>query len=378
MSKSAMTKYAKKNLVVSVLGSHSALEICQGSKQEGLKNLVVCQKGRELPYSHYYLTSANQGESFGCIDEVVVLDHFKDILQPEIQELLLSKQAIFVPHRSFEVYVCQNDYSVLATHFRVPIFGNRELLQVEERTGEKNQYFLLSRAGIPHPKRFANPQQIDRLVLVKVNEATRKHERAFFLASSPDDFWRQADQLLSEQKITERDLKQAVIEEFIIGPTINLNFFYSPIYKRLELIGTDTRRQTNIDGYVRLTIEQQKFLQTKNLLPSFEEAGHVATTIIESMLQAAFELGEKFVSACQQEFSRGVIGPFALQCVIRSGPPQKEFVVYDISLRMPGSPGIKFTPYSEYLFGRSVSMGQRVAMEIKKAQQLGALDLILT
>jgi len=119
-------------------------------------------------------------------------------------------------------------------------------------------------------------------------------------------------------------------------------------------------------------------LQTKNLLPSFEEAGHVATTIIESMLQAAFELGEKFVSACQQEFSRGVIGPFALQCVIRSGPPQKEFVVYDISLRMPGSPGIKFTPYSEYLFGRSVSMGQRVAMEIKKAQQLGALDLILT
>jgi 5-formaminoimidazole-4-carboxamide-1-(beta)-D-ribofuranosyl 5'-monophosphate synthetase len=45
---------------------------------------------------------------------------------------------------------------------------------------------------------------------------------------------------------------------------------------------------------------------------------------------------------------------------------------------MPGSPGIKFTPYSEYLFGRSVSMGQRVAMEIKKAQQLGALDLILT
>ncbi len=378
MSELTMARYAEKNLVVGVLGSHSALEICQGSKQEGLRNLVVCQQGRDLPYSRYYLVNTNLAKNFGCVDEVVVLANFKDILQPEIQELLLSKQVVFVPHRSFEVYVCQDDYSVLKTQFRVPIFGNRDLLQVEERTGEKNQYFLLNRANIPYPKRFTSPQQIDRLVLVKVNEATRKHERAFFLAFSPEDFWRQVDQLLSEQKITEKDLKQAIIEEFVIGPTINLNFFYSPIYQRLELIGTDTRRQTNIDGYIRLTAEQQKFLQTKNLLPSFEEAGHVATTIIESMLQTAFELGEKFVAACQQEFAPGIIGPFALQCVIRSGPPQKEFVVYDISLRMPGSPGIKFTPYSEYLFGRPVSMGQRVAMEIKKAQQVGALDLILT
>ncbi|TLX81826.1 MAG: DUF1246 domain-containing protein, partial [Thaumarchaeota archaeon] len=37
-------------LTVGTLGSHSALEIMDGAKDESLQTLVVCQKGREVPY----------------------------------------------------------------------------------------------------------------------------------------------------------------------------------------------------------------------------------------------------------------------------------------------------------------------------------------
>ena len=81
-----------------------------------------------------------------------------------------------------------------------------------------------------------------------------------------------------------------------------------------------------------------------------EEAGHIAATLTESMLEKAFEMGERFVTAAAAVDGVGVIGPFALQCVIVSGPP-KEFVCYDVSLRIPGSPGTRYTPYSAVPLG---------------------------
>ena len=77
-------------------------------------------------------------------------------------------------------------------------------------------------------------------------------------------------------------------------------------------------------------------------------------------------------------FPPGVIGPFSLQSAITPGPPKKEIVVFDVSPRMPGSPGISASPYSGYLFGQNMSMGKRVAMEIKEAIEKGELDKILT
>ena len=37
------------DLKIGVLGSHSALEVMDGAKDEGLETIVVCQKGRETP-----------------------------------------------------------------------------------------------------------------------------------------------------------------------------------------------------------------------------------------------------------------------------------------------------------------------------------------
>lgn len=361
-----------KKYTIAVLGSHSALDVCRGAKDEGFKTLVIAQKGREKTYTDYYKTSGKTG----CVDEAIVVDKFADILKPEIQKKLLAKNAIFIPHRSFEVYL--NDWESIEKKFKVPIFGNRFLLRFEERSQKPNQYDLLKKAGIKYPKVFKNYKEIDRLVLVKVSEKARGFERAFFLADSPGEYRAESLKMLRRGIITKKALESAVIEEFILGVQVDFNFFYSPILKRLELIGTDTRRQTDLDGLLKLPEYWQRKIKGVQKRAKQEEAGHIAVTILESMLEQVFEMGEKFVATAREMKSPGVIGPFSLQACITPGPPKKEIVVFDVSPRMPGSPGTFATPYSGYLYGESMSVGRRVAMEIKYAIRKGQLKKCLT
>src|SRR3990167_10499373 len=137
-----------KGYTIAVLGSHSALDVCRGAKDEGFKTLVIVEKGRDKTYANYFKSKG----VLGCADEVVYVDKFKDILNDKIQKILRSKNCIFIPHRSFEVYI--NDYDAIEDKFDVPIFGNKKLLRLEERTESPNQYDLLERAGIKFPKIF--------------------------------------------------------------------------------------------------------------------------------------------------------------------------------------------------------------------------------
>ena len=45
-----------------VVASHSALDTCDGSVEEGFKTVAFCQKGRERTYSH---TSGLKGTKMG-------------------------------------------------------------------------------------------------------------------------------------------------------------------------------------------------------------------------------------------------------------------------------------------------------------------------
>ena len=40
-----------KNYTIATVGSHSALDICRGAKDEGFKTLVIVEKGRDKTYS---------------------------------------------------------------------------------------------------------------------------------------------------------------------------------------------------------------------------------------------------------------------------------------------------------------------------------------
>jgi 5-formaminoimidazole-4-carboxamide-1-(beta)-D-ribofuranosyl 5'-monophosphate synthetase len=365
--------YCRDDLRIGVLGSHSALEICRGAKDEGFKTIVVCERGRERTYARYYRVRRIFGREVGVVDEAIILDRFREILRDDVQEELRSRNTIFIPHRSLCIYV---GYRALEEDFRVPMFGNRFLLKVEERDVERNQYYLMERAGIPHPRIFRDPSEIDCLVLVKAPEAARGFERAFFLASLPREFEERAEDLIRKGVLTREGLERAVIEEFIVGTPFNFNFFYSPLIGEVELLGVDTRRQTNLEGIMRLPAPYQaealKHLELKTI-----EVGHIACTVRESLLERAFELAERLVEVARREYPPGIIGPFALQGMIVPGPPHEEIVVYDLSVRVPGSPGTKFTPYSENLWEFSMSVGRRIALEIRESlKQDRLLDLI--
>ena len=372
----ALAGYDRSRLTLCSIGSHSALEVAYGARAQGLRNLVVTAKGRERTYERYFAVRETPLPR-GCVDAVVELDAFWEILREDVQRRLINENVIFVPNRSFEVYLRQKyDYDEIESGMLVPFFGNRRLLRAEERDiGDVDQYALLKNAGIRHPRQFASPDEIDRLVMVKAPHARVTFERAFFLASTPAEYRAVGGRLIDGGVLTPEGLANARIEEYALGPSVNLKFFFSPVLGELELSGTDTRRQTNLEGFRNLP--PSALDAVRDVALRVEEAGHIAATILESMLEPAFEMGERFVAAARELRSPGVIGPFALQCVIVAGPP-KDLVCYDVSLRIPGSPGTRYTPYSAYRWGRDVSVGERIAMEIVMARDTDRLADVLT
>jgi len=366
--------YDLKNISISSIGSHSALDISSGAKKHGFKTLVVCQKGREKTYSKYYIRRKYFNRDVGCIDEVILLDKFRDMLNEEVQQKLLENNAIFIPSRSFMVYV---GYDGIENTFKVPLFGNRFLLRAEERDVERNQYYLLDKAKIRKPIIFKDYSEIDRVVIVKVSEAERRYERAFFFVSSPEEYEQVTDKLVKEGKIREEDLEKATIEEFVVGAQFNFNFFYSPLTGEVELMGIDTRRQTNLEGIIRLPAEWQlKLLKKINV--KFIETGHIACTLRESLLEKVFDYGERLVKTAAEEYPPGIIGPFALQGAVVPGPPREDIVIFDVSFRVPGSPGTPYTPYTFYRWGENISVGERIAIEIKYAISEDRIEELLT
>jgi 5-formaminoimidazole-4-carboxamide-1-(beta)-D-ribofuranosyl 5'-monophosphate synthetase len=369
-----LKNYNKSAISIGVLGGHSALDVCHGAKKLGFKTVAVCQKGRSNTYTKYYKTRERADSQVGCIDHTIEVEKFSDIVKPEIQEELRALNTIFIHNRYFWVYC---NFSEIENDFEVPIHGSRMMVKLEERDIERNQYFLLREAGIRTPHIFKDPRDIDRLTLVKVNEAQRSYERAFFLANNYADYQKKSSELLKLGKITEIGLHDAIIEEYVIGAHVNFSYFYSVLNKELELMGTDTRRQTNLDGLLRLPATEQIEV-LKYMKPTMVETGHYTVTTKESILEKAFDMGEKFVKITQKEYEPGIIGAFALQGAVASENGREEIVIFDVSMRIPGSPGTKFTPHTSYLYGDSISYGERIAMEIKQGIKENRLLEIVT
>ncbi|MGB9676575.1 MAG: formate--phosphoribosylaminoimidazolecarboxamide ligase family protein [Candidatus Bathyarchaeales archaeon] len=356
-----VSSYDKRHVRIGVLGSHSALEVAHGAKQEGFETVVVCQKGREKTYTKYYRN---------LFDHVLLLDKFEQIVSGEHLQKLRELNTIFVPNRSFSVYV---GYENIEEKFAVPIMGNRYMLKTEERNISKNQYYLLKKAGIPTPKTFKSPSEIDRLVIVKVPEKERKIERAFFYATSQKEFEKKAEERIKRSMISREDLEKAVIEEYVIGAKFNANFFWSPLTDEIDLLGFDKRIQTDLDGVLDLPADEQLELgiATQNI-----EIGHLGVTMRESQIEKVFEAAERFVEVSKKEYPPGIIGLFALQGAVTK---DLTFYVFDVSPRVPGCPCVEPTsPYMKYKYGVEVGPGRRVAMEVKRAIKEDRLGDIVT
>jgi len=345
---------------IGVLGSHSALEVMDGAKDEDFQTSVFCQRGREGPYQRFARIA----------DEIIILDKFKDMASAKIQKKLRESNTIIVPHRSLTIYL---GYKTIENTFKVPIFGNRKLFQAEERTAKKGQYYLLEKARIKYPKLFKDPKRINRPCIVKVQERKRPLERAFFTVSSYKDYKEQSEAKIKQGIISRKDLEKSSIEELVIGTYMNFNFFHTPISNQVDFIGIERRLQTNIHDYNALPAKQQLDINVdiQNI-----EVGHTPASIRESLLEKVIKMGDKFVSAVKKEYAPGIIGPFSLQSVITK---ELELIVYDVSLRVPGNPIVATTsPYTKYQYGETFGVGRRIAMEIKRAQEEDRLDEIVT
>jgi 5-formaminoimidazole-4-carboxamide-1-(beta)-D-ribofuranosyl 5'-monophosphate synthetase len=378
----ALERYDARKLTVGALGSHSALDVADGAADEGLRTLVVAQKGREKTYDRFFKAKRDaRGErTRGFVDECIVLPSFGDVMQDSLQQRLAEMSTLWVPNRSFTVYCGIDD---VEDKWRLPIVGNRAMLRTEERTEQRDYYWLLEKAGLPFPEKISDPKDIHELAIVKLHHAKKKLERGFFTAASAAEYDAKSRELLASGVIDQESLDKARIERYVIGPVFNFNFFHSPLAARLgeepiELLGVDWRFESSLDGHVRLPAAQQLTLQGKQRIPEMTVVGHNSATVRESLLEDAFDLAEKFVKAAAEHYAPGVIGPFCLQtCVDKD----MKFYIYDVAPRIGGGTNVHVGvghPYGNGLWRQPTSTGRRIAMEIKRAAQLDRLADIVT
>jgi 5-formaminoimidazole-4-carboxamide-1-(beta)-D-ribofuranosyl 5'-monophosphate synthetase len=362
--------YDIKNLKIGTIGSHSALDIADGATAEGFRTILYCQKGREKTYTKYFRCVTEHNFTRGVVNDYVIYDKFNQILDE--QQKIIENNVIFIPNRAFTSYI---DIKKIEDEFSVPLFGTRSLLLTEERSEEKNYYWLLKKGGLPYPEEISDPRDIDTLVIVKLHHAQKKLERGFFTASTYQEYLKKSENLKKDNVITSEDLNNARIEKYIIGPVFNLNFFYSPLDNQVELLGIDWRFESSLDGYVRLPAKQQLAL---NIIPEYTVCGHNSATLRESLLEKVFELGEKYVVATKKYFEPGIIGPFCLQtCVDKD----LNFYVYDVAPRIGGGTNVHIFighSYGNMLWRTNMSTGRRIALEIKRALRTNDLKCVVT
>jgi 5-formaminoimidazole-4-carboxamide-1-(beta)-D-ribofuranosyl 5'-monophosphate synthetase len=371
--------YDLKETTIGVLGSHSALDVCDGAVEEGFRTHAVCQKGREKTYTEYFRAQKEEGKLIrGIVDTADVYNKFNEILKVENQQKLRDRNTIFIPNRSFTSYCSINE---VEEKFKVPMFGSRNLLRSEERGIEKDYYWLLEKAGLPFPEKIKKPEDIDSLVMVKLPHAVKKLERGFFTAASYEEFKQKSGALLKQGVISPEALAEARIERYIIGPVFNLDMFYSPLEEKMskiELLGIDWRFETSLDGHVRLPAPQQISLNERQVTPEYTVCGHNSATLRESLLEDVFELAEKYVKATQKYYRPGIIGPFCLQtCVDKD----LNFYVYDVAPRVGGGTNVHVSvghPYGNTLWRKPLSTGRRMAMEIRRSIEQERVEEIVT
>ncbi|MBU4534703.1 MAG: formate--phosphoribosylaminoimidazolecarboxamide ligase [Euryarchaeota archaeon] len=353
---SILEGYNKEETTIATLGSHTSLHILKGAKKEGFKTAVVCEKGREVPY-----------QRFKVADEYILVDKFSDIVNDEVQQQLRDMNSIVVPHGSFVAYA---GLDRIENDFHVPMFGNRDILRWEaERDLERK---LIIESGIRMPFKYDNAEDIDRAVMVKFPGA--RGGKGYFVASSHEEFDEKIAAMLKREWIDEEDVRKAHIEEYVSGTNFCVHFFYSVLNDEVEVLGMDSRFESNIDGLVRIPAKDQLEV---GLSPSYVITGNHPVVMRESLLPQVFEIGDSLVDSAKDLVPPGMNGPFCLQTMCTDN---LEIVTFEMSARTDGGTNtfMNGSAYSYLLFDEEMSMGQRIAREIKNGLKEDKLDNLIT
>ena len=164
------------------------------------------------------------------------------------------------------------------------------------------------------------------------------------------------------------------IQEYTQGVLAYLQYFYSPLKEELEFFGVDKRHESDIEGLGRIPAAEQL---TNDITNSFNVIANSPMVLRESLLDEVYSMGERFVEASKRVVKPGMNGPFCIEGVYDQDANFKSFefsarIVAGTNIFMDGS------PYSTLLYDEPMSMGRRIAREVKEANSSNQLDKIVT
>jgi len=169
-------------------------------------------------------------------------------------------------------------------------------------------------------------------------------------------------------------VERVFVQEYVMGVTMYPHFFYSPLRGEVELLGCDRRYESSVDGLGRITAKDQLEI---NPVPTFRVMGNIPIVLRESLLMDVFEAGEGFVKAAKRLVPPGMIGPFCLEMICDEDGKLFTFefsgrIVAGTNLYVGGS------PYSDLIYDVPMSMGRRIALEIRRASDTDQMGKITT
>lgn len=337
-----MTKIS--NYKIATLGSHSALQILRGAKDEGFKTICIMEKGKLKPY-----------QSYKVADEFIEVDSFKDYFG--VEKKLIKSKAIIIPHGSFVAYLgFENVEKVSAMYY-----GNKKILEWE--SNRKKERNWMEKAGLKLPKLYENPKDIDRAVIVKYDGASGG--KGYFIANNEKEFNEGINQYAKGRRHT--------TQEYIVGVPIYVHYFYSTITNELEVMSFDSRYESNADSIGRIAARDQL---TADIRTSYTVTGNIPIVVRESLLPKIFEMGESVVKIAKELTGRELFGPFCLEGVI---DPNLDFYIFEISARIVAgtNPFINGSPYTWLRYNEPMSTGRRIARDIKMAIEQNKLEKVL-
>jgi 5-formaminoimidazole-4-carboxamide-1-(beta)-D-ribofuranosyl 5'-monophosphate synthetase len=455
------------------LGSHSALDAWQGQRNYGLRSIIYTTPGR----ARIYLQNPMVGTAEETVEDlpalvrrdlrvandpkdihkkgdwrsiILILDKYSDIVK--YVDELVDLECMQITNRAFAVYVGGDETcSVIENEYAVPIIGSRNLLKIENRGEvERDYYWFADKAGIPSPKsyhyevhrngiRFKEP--VDEPMILKAEHAHRAFEREFIFAADSRDLEGKVEREVQAGNLSQKALENGRVEQIVLGPHANFNFFFSPLDAKSEwgdaddwftklynvnmeeartclanqFLSIDERRETILDGIKRLPMDVQQKIKK---VPSFEVTAHAILSLRESLLKDMHRYADRFLLACKEYSPPGIIGAWCLQTLITwdrvskyelkpvhkldytggveaKGPTDYGLydvpeardpymhipVTQDVALRHGGGTNVHMGLGSQYAnakYKKPLSTGDRIAMEIRRALKTGQLHELVT
>jgi len=338
---------------LAVPGSHSALQLLRGARDEGVEAVLVATRRQyEAIYARFpWLYS-----------RVVLLEDWGELASGGVLGRLRELNAVLVPHASLIEYVGAETLVSL----ELPVLGNRYLLEVEASWERKMG--LLAAAGIDTPRVYRDPREAATPVIVKLPGA--KGGRGYRVATP-----RTLPRVLEELRRQGYSPEELAIQELLVGVRLYAHYFASPVMGRVELVSMDHRLESNIDGLARLP---PQLLQEMDVEPSFTVVANQPMVARESLLARILDYGDRFAAAVEKETGHPMIGPFSLEGVVTD---RLEYKVFEFSGRIVAGTNVHMgqpAPYASLYWDAPVYMGRRVAIELRLAWERGMLDRIVT